>query len=69
MLSRFCLNQPPPELWVGVEEVPLEKSYEVKLNKTGVTRDFNGISPALRKSHYFYIKERKENGKAGRFNV
>lgn len=63
MFSCFCLNQPPPELCIGVQEALLEKSYEETLSKTGATTDFTGESPDLRKS------QRKENGKASRFNV
>lgn len=63
MLSCFCLNQPPPELCVGVQEALLEKSYEETLSKTGATADFSGESPDLRK------RERKMEKLVGLMSV
>lgn len=56
----FLSEPTTTELCVGAQEVLLEKSYEVKLSKTGATTDFTGPSPNLRKSPFL---QKREKGK------
>ena len=56
----FLSESTNTEVCVGAQEVLSEKSYGIKLSKTGAITDFTGPSPNLRKSPFL---QKREKGK------